>query len=196
MLALIQICGLFGLLLAPVVAHISEGRRGYGVIGYGISMYDPPCAYACRDTVTAWMLDCEDGTGAGGGHHHDGGDMEGMESPSPECYTSNDPFLQTLAWCISTHCEGISMSRLEEFWDLNVAGRMEVQPLPKYSYQKALQLVTEPPTNITSADDILTGPSLVDDETYLSSYNGDRGFEKMEIRTSTYAYVLPIYSHC
>lgn len=185
---LTQACGLFGLLLAPVTAHTSEGRHGHGVIGYGIDMYNPACAFACRDTVTGWMLDC-DGSMNGEDHDHGDGGMDDMGWPSPECYATNDPFLQTLAWCISTHCQGVAMSQLEEFWTAYVTGRYAVQPSPKYSYQKALQLVTEPPTSIVSLSDVLNVPSLIDEEVYLSSYNGDHGFEKMEAKTSRYGYV-------
>lgn len=192
--ASVKACGLVGVLLAPVVAGVSQGRRGYGLIGYGISMYDPPCAFACLGTAQSWMLDCEDGVAGASGHHHDDDDddsMSGMdmEQPSPECYATNDPFLQTVAWCISTHCDGISTSQFEEFWDLKIAGRMSIQPSPKYSYQKALQLVEKPPTNITSSDEVLVSPSLVDEETYLSTYNGNYGFETMEAKSSQFGYV-------
>lgn len=187
----IWICGLFGLLLAVAKADDSEKRHGHGVIGYGITMYDPPCAFACRDTTQGWMLDCAD-TDSGGGHEMtvmkrmEG--MDDMEMPSPECYADNDPYLQTLAWCISTHCDGVSTSKLEEFWASNVVGSLANQPTPKYSYQKSLQLITEPPTSIISTDSTLDAPSLVDEEVYLSSYNGNHGFENMEVKSSRYGY--------
>lgn len=168
------------LLCVPVLAHVSTGREGYGVIGYGITMYDPPCAYACRDTVSGWMLDCRD-------EHHDmdGMDMGGMHmgSPSPECLTTNDPFLRTLAWCIHTHCpDDVRNSTLEEWWEMNVAGRQKDQPLPKYSYQAAIsQVEKEPPTTVLDSEVTLNVTSLVDEDSFLANYNGDNGFQIMEI---------------
>lgn len=194
MATFIRICGLLGLLLALVKAHSSEKIHRNGIIGYGIKMYDPPCAFACRDTAQGWMLDCANTDGGGDDHTDDDemDDMEGMEGmddmemPSSECYANNDPYLQTLAWCISMHCDGISTSKLEEFWASNVAGSLANEPSPKYTYQMALQMVTEPPTSIISTGVTLDTPSLVDEEVYLSSYLGNHGFENMEARTSRY----------
>ncbi|KAF2873527.1 ferric reductase like transmembrane component-domain-containing protein [Massariosphaeria phaeospora] len=173
-------------LVGPALAHVSSGREGKGFIGYGITMYDPVCAYACRDTVSAWMLDCGD-AGSGGHSHHSA--ME-METPSPLCYATNDPFLQTLAWCISTHCKDVPISKLEQYWELNVAGRQSEQPSPKYSYQTALAMVTEPPTTVVDPEEILDVTSLVDEESYLGSYNGDWVFEIIETTSTRYSLVL------
>ncbi|KAI0387359.1 ferric-chelate reductase [Hypomontagnella monticulosa] len=55
-----------------------NGRPGYGFIGYGINMYEPPCAYACHDTISA-PLNCT-GDDMGGDNSMEGmGDMEDME---------------------------------------------------------------------------------------------------------------------
>lgn len=173
---------LFSLLLAPVAAHISQGRTQHGLIGYGIRMYDPGCAFACRDTVTSWMLDCGD-AGTGGSSHH--ADME-METPSPLCYATNDPFLQTLALCISMHCKDSSVSKLESWWEQYVAGRQPGQPLPKISYQTALGNVKNVPTAIASEDLALNETSLVDEDAWLANYNGDHGYDITETRSNTY----------
>ncbi|KAF2007501.1 hypothetical protein P154DRAFT_614840 [Amniculicola lignicola CBS 123094] len=177
---------IIALFLGAASAHTSGGRKGHGLIGYGTKMYDPPCAYACRDLSTGWMLDCGDDHEAGQGHHSD---ME-MATPSPNCYATNDPFLQTLAWCISTHCQNVKMSKLEKYWKMNVAGRQQVQPSPKYSYQVALARVTEPPTEIVDSEAVLNTTSLVDEESYVASFNGDGGFEVTEVTSERYGLVL------
>ncbi|KAF2016339.1 hypothetical protein BU24DRAFT_433400 [Aaosphaeria arxii CBS 175.79] len=179
---------LLSLLAAPAIAHISQGRTQHGLIGYGIRMYDPPCAFACRDVVTGWMLHCGD-AGTGGQSHH--ADME-METPSPLCYATNDPFLQTLAWCISTHCQSETMSKLEGWWEHYLVGRQPGQPSPKISYQRALANVDEPPTTIISEDDYLNTTSLVDEDSWLAKLNGDGGYDITEKRSNTYGLVLLI----
>ena len=170
------------LLVASTQAHVTSGRERYGVIGYGIVMYDPPCAYACIDTVGGWNLDC--------GHEHtDDMDMGGMHmsSVTPECKAISDPFLQTLAWCFYTHCPGVSNSTLERVWEMDIVGRKAVQPVPAYSYQVALSRAAQaPPTSILGSEATLNTTSLVDEEAWLGNFNGDEAFERMEIRASAF----------
>lgn len=183
---LIQTLITSALLLGDVDAHATTGRRRYGLIGFGVKMYDPPCAFACRDMASGFMLDCGD-AGSGGGSHHGG--ME-MEKPTPLCYTVNEPFLQTLAYCISTHCQDQPFSKLENWWVEEVAGREPNQPVPKISYQKALANVGQAPTSIVGEEDVLNRTSLIDEDGWLASYNGDHGFEITEIRSETYGLVV------
>ncbi|PSN74311.1 hypothetical protein BS50DRAFT_539489 [Corynespora cassiicola Philippines] len=170
-----------------ITAHTSQGRTRHGLVGYPIKMYDPPCAYGCRDTVSGYMLECED-AGMGGGHSHHS-DME-MEAPSPQCYATNDFFLQTLAWCISTHCKDVAVADLEDYWVTDVVGRAANQPIPKYSYQQALARVMEPPTTVADPEQVLNFTSLVDEESYLANYNGDWVFDIVEATSQRYGLVL------
>ncbi|PMD59360.1 uncharacterized protein K444DRAFT_613336 [Hyaloscypha bicolor E] len=43
-----------------------------------------------------------------------GMDMGAEFTTSPECYATDDSFLQTLAYCMSTHCSGVSEWKLEQ----------------------------------------------------------------------------------
>jgi hypothetical protein len=162
----------------------SGGRRGHGLIGYGITMYEPPCAFACRDTISSSVLNCSmedmemDGMDMGGG---------GTE---PECYATDDTFLQTMAWCISTHCQDVTAWKLEKYWRMNIAGRAAVQPDPKYTYQQALSRVTEPPTDVLVSGDPLNKTSLVDEDAYTANYNADINFEAQENTHERYGYVV------
>jgi hypothetical protein len=169
------------LLVASTQAHVTSGRERYGVIGYGINMYDPPCAFACIDTVRGWELDC--------GHQHDM-DMTAhmhMSSSTPECRAVNDPYLQTMAWCFHTHCPDVKNSTLERVWEMDIVARLKVQPMPAYSYQVALSRVAEaPPTTVLDSGATLNVTSLVDEASWLANFNGDEGFEKMEVRAETY----------
>lgn len=99
---------------------------------------------------------------------------------TPECYATDDVFLQTLAWCISTHCEGIPVWKLEQYWKANVAGRAGVQPDPKESYMEALSKVTSTPNETLVSGDPLNKTSLVSDEDYAPNYNSLTVFEELE----------------
>jgi hypothetical protein len=176
----------FSLLLAPAAAHISQGRTQHGLIGYGIQMYDPGCAFACRDTVTSWMLDCGD-AGTNIGSHHGG---MAMATPTPLCYATNDPFLQTLALCIANHCKEEPLSKLEYWWETYLVGRQPGQPYPKISYQTALENIQTQPMTIVGDEDVLNATSLVDEAVWLANYNGDHGYDITEARSSTYGCVL------
>jgi hypothetical protein len=168
-------------LAIPVASH-NPGRPGYGLIGYGISMYKPPCAYACRASITN-PLHCNRTV-----DHDMDMDMSSMamDTPSPSCYANNDPFLQTLAYCVYTHCADISVSVLENYWELNVAGRRQHQPIPKESYQEALGRLVNPPTTTLNASAVLGIASLVDEETYLGNYNTLSTFETVETSHERY----------
>jgi hypothetical protein len=43
----------------------------------------------------------------------------------PECYATDDFFLQSLAYCISTRCPTTPAWELERYWKMNVAGRAQ-----------------------------------------------------------------------
>ncbi|RHZ67158.1 putative ferric-chelate reductase (Fre2) [Aspergillus thermomutatus] len=168
----------------PVASHDPNGRPGYGLIGYGISMYRPLCAYACRASITN-PLDCNKTAD----HNMDMSSME-MDTPSPSCYANNDPFLQTLAYCMYTHCADLSVSVLENYWELNVAGRLQHQPSPKESYQEALGSLAKPPTTTLNTSEVLDIASLVVEETYLSNCDTLSTFEAVETSHERYGLVL------
>ncbi|GFF39456.1 hypothetical protein IFM58399_05583 [Aspergillus lentulus] len=173
-------------LAIPVASHDSNGRPGHGFIGYGISMYKPVCAYACRASITN-PLDCD--TTVDHDMVMDEASMA-MDTPSPACYANNDPFLQTLAYCMYTHCADVSVSVLENYWELNVAGRQQHQPSPKESYQEALGSLARPPTTILNSSAVLDIASLVEEETYLSNCNTLWTFEAVETSHERYGLVL------
>ncbi|KAF7544888.1 hypothetical protein G7Z17_g9603 [Cylindrodendrum hubeiense] len=168
-----------------VNAHNTDGRPGHGLIGYGITMYDPPCAYACQSSVPT-TLECDDADDM------EGMDMDSMDmGPSPECLTTNAPYLRSLAWCIHSRCpKDTEVFVLEKWWVMNVAGRQTVQPEPNVSYQEALSQVKVAPTEVLGEEDVLNRTVAVSDETYFSNYNIYVLFEEIEISHETYGLVL------
>ena len=113
------------LLAGQASAMVSSGYRGFGFLGYGIPMYQPPCAHACRSALSGYMLSCSE---MSTDEDMSGMDMKlrkrmdgmGSDGPSfttsPHCYAADDEFLQSLAYCISHHCSELSVSTLESFW--------------------------------------------------------------------------------
>jgi hypothetical protein len=158
-----------------IPALASAGRDGHGLIGYGIKMYQPPCAFACQSSISN-PLDCPM-------DQHDMEGMEGMkvkrmshggEKPSPECYANSKPYLQTLAYCMDQRCpDDVHTSARDKFFEMSIGGRLKQPPVPMYS-------------NSTPADDMLMEVSLVEDEDYISNFNGNHGFELAESKHSLY----------
>ncbi|UJO24165.1 Ferric/cupric reductase transmembrane component B [Fulvia fulva] len=192
-MAVHSICKAHWLLLTLFITSVlcSKGTRGSGFVGYGITMYKPACATACRDVLSAYSLECE---GDNQDHSHMRR-MAGMGAekvpPSPSCYAVNDPYLQSLAYCISQHCEDIPIYTIEQWWNRRVTGRVPGQPKPKETYQQSLaKIVVNPPTNVTESEEMLMEPSLVEDETWLANFHGDSVFEKNERMHVTLGLIL------
>lgn len=169
--------------ILPVFAMTSNGRSGHGLIGYGITMYNPTCAFACRDSISSSSLNCS--TMA---EEEMPGMMMDMGSgdTEPDCYATDDAFLQTLAWCISTHCHDLPAWKLEKYWKANVAGTASVQPDPKDTYQQALAKVVLAPNETLVAGDPLNKTSLVAEDDWLAAFNADAAFETQEVLHERY----------
>ncbi|KEY73505.1 hypothetical protein S7711_03673 [Stachybotrys chartarum IBT 7711] len=174
--------------LAALPSGLAQGTpRAHGTVGLGLVMYDPICAYMCRNSITGWMLDCPEGEYVAGHSHHGGGHM----MPSPVCYANNAPFLQTLAWCIHTHCdENLSLAKIETYWERNAAGSLLNMPVPRYSYQEALARVDEPPTEIVNSTETLNRTSLIDEWLYAAHMGANHGIELNMSINNHYSLVL------
>lgn len=128
--------------------------------------------------------------------HHGMEGMEGMkvkrmshsgDKPSPECYANNKPYLQTLALCMDQRCpEEVPISARDKFFEMSIGGRLKQPPVPIYSYMEALMSIENTPTNSTRSDEMLMQASLVEDEDYVSNFNGNYGFEMAESAHSLY----------
>lgn len=154
------------------------GRPGHGLIGYGISVYDPICATTCAEVVPT-TLQCrksdEDGSY--------------LSTPSPECLASNEPFLTSMAWCIHVHCGSeVDVSKIESWWRLNIPGRQVDQPLPRLTYQHALSLIKEPPTEILEKGALLNRTVRVSNESYSAHQDQQIVYENVQTNNSKYGY--------
>ncbi|XXG99433.1 hypothetical protein Hte_005772 [Hypoxylon texense] len=185
--------------LLPIVAAslaaamTSTGYPGHGLVGYGIQMYHPTCAFACHDSLSIYKLSCSVTVN---NEDTDGNHLGDMSMPtfttSPDCYATDDKFLQSVAYCISTHCTDVSVSDLEYYWATFLVGRVPGQPVPKESYNTALERANPPPTKSVSPMSVLNTTTLVIEEAYMAIYNADSYFEQMETRQSDFGLVLLI----
>ena len=113
-----------------------------------------------------------------------GMDMGG--ATSPECYATDHAFLETLAYCMSVHCQDVAVWDLEKYWNLNAAGTQSNQPTPKATYQQTLANMTRKPTDMVVTGGELSETTIVSADDYKASYNAQDVFEKMEDNHETY----------
>jgi hypothetical protein len=153
------------------------GRNGHGLIGYGIKMYKPLCAFSCRAALSGCTLKCSKSMDMG----MDGMDgMDDMIQTSSECYATDDAFLQSMAYCISVKCTDLSAWQIEKYWEDNIAGADAVQPDPKWTYQATLEKVTSAPTETAVSGELLNKTMLVSEVDYVGNWNAQDGFEHAE----------------
>lgn len=172
------------LLIGAVPAVLGDG---VGMIGFGKTMYQPPCAFACRSIIGGSTLLCtpahEPGSGAGG--HHG-------SSMTPEtCFASDRAFMQTLALCIDTYCPGSDAPRvgvIEDYWGSHVAtGSIgNFSWVPAMTYQEALQQARHDEHNSTLARNGTTsteGHHAGHRKTVIHARHGGHGGEEVEDTT-------------
>lgn len=131
------------LLSAAAAAHSSHAHTPtsplQGLVGYGISMFEPSCAFSCQRILQKSKLSCSTPPAADRWH---GGSGLGFDTPD-ECYASDNAYLTSLASCLHQHCEEPSWI-LSRFWVTEIPGR------PTYEYEEALKL-----SNISSLKDLV-----------------------------------------
>jgi hypothetical protein len=170
---------------------VSSGRKGHGLIGYGVNMYHPFCCFACRDVLSASQLSCSEKEPQ----------MPGMDMASDpyltsaECFTTDDAFLQSLALCISERCANDTRGgstlkewQIEQWWQKNVAGTKSIQPDPKETYGQALAKVDPRPNEILVQGDPLNKTMLVGYVDYITDWNAISVFEDMETSHERFGY--------
>jgi hypothetical protein len=174
------------LLLAVLVSLFLPFTRadGRGLIGYGITMYNPPCAAACRAVIEGATLLCTPHDHADHGGH-------GHGATPPECYATDRAFMQTLALCISEQCsDKYTADVYERYWRRNEVGggRVVLEPKPSMSYAEALASIEEDPIEVYVSGDPLNKTSSVSDEDWQGYLNALVLFEHIETGHQKYRY--------
>ena len=132
-----KVCQAHGLLLALYASGVQAD--GTGLIGWGKTMYNPTCTFACRNVIRKQQLKC---TPVDSTENH--GTSHNPVATPPECFVKDPIFLKTMALCIDTYCPlsgDPSMDLIEDYWasHLGTGTVGDYQFVPTMSYQNALR---------------------------------------------------------
>jgi hypothetical protein len=183
---------LSGLGLPLILSGLVTAEKQYGVLGFGIPMYQPLCCYSCHDALSALYLNCttfaEDTD-----MHHSGMDMKllkrmdmGGESTATThdaCYASDKAWLGTFSNCVHDKCskDGVDQSRQAQCFS-----KLAANGLPVSTLQDSLPSVS--PSVILDTEAIwLNKTSLVNEYAYLANYVTMKEFVSSEHRHTRYA---------
>ncbi|KAJ4295254.1 hypothetical protein N0V90_007265 [Kalmusia sp. IMI 367209] len=188
-MALFNMLSVAFLLIHAVTCMNMDGRKGHGLIGYGINMYKPNCAFSCRAAISSCTMNCSTMM------EMDGMDMsmgDMMMETSADCYATDDAFLKTMAYCISTKCQGLAKWELEKYWKDNIPGTSAVQPDPKWTYQETLDRITSPPNETVVGGDSLNRTMLVSEDDWQANWNAQDAFEEAEGKHEKYSIIIVV----
>ncbi|KAJ0317706.1 hypothetical protein Brms1b_004709 [Colletotrichum noveboracense] len=134
---------LFASGLAVALYAIGVHADGTGLIGWGKTLYDPTCSFACRNVIRKQTLAC---TPVDSSANH--GTAHNPVSTPPKCFVSDHVFLLTMALCIDTYCplsENPPIAKLEDYWasHLGTGTLGDYKYTPAMSYQEALAAARE-----------------------------------------------------
>lgn len=104
---------------------------------------------------------------------------------SAKCYASNDVFLETLAYCLSSRCQDLELWEYEKWWSIAATG--SATAIPKYSYAEALERVPTKPNATVVMKKALNVTSVTRDHDYEITWNTYGENESSQIATSRYA---------
>ena len=111
---------------------------GKGLIGWGKTMYNPTCSFACRSVLSKQQLACTPvDTSVNHGTNHN------PVATPPDCFVKDPVFLKTMALCIDTYCplsDAPSDSLINDYWasHLGTGTLGDYSYVPAMSYQDAL----------------------------------------------------------
>jgi hypothetical protein len=172
-------------------------------IGLGIKMYEPSCAYACRTVIGMAMLDCNESPSDDHSQHAMKKRHGHASTVTPECRSTNQPFLSTLAYCISQRCFNDSSispvpskSRIEWYFTAESTGDKTVPPT--LSYAEALNTVHAAPNATYDPEEMmLESTMLVGVDAWYNERISLETFRDRETQHAKYRYVamqpVPIF---
>lgn len=168
------------------IASQAAAEVKHGVIGYGIGMYRPWCCTACFDVLSPLYLNCttfEEHGESGPGMKKRMADMGPMGMTSPECYASDNVWLETFGYCIKSNCdaEGVSASKQETCWQKNAAGGMTVPSLEE------VQPSSAPTEEVPEDAEWLNVTSLANAEKWGIDRRMIDNFERTEEQHATFS---------
>ncbi|KKP01903.1 ferric reductase transmembrane component 3 [Trichoderma harzianum] len=172
---------LTSVLVAASASVPVAGLQGFGDQSTGYFLY---CATACNRALGSNYLSC-----SFAGYVPSGMMDSDSASATLACRGSNMPFLSSLAYCISTHCN-YDMGIIETWWAAKSTGSGGAFEPPRWSYQEALMNVTIAPTHVITAKDNLTSTMLANETNYRNQYGTLFMVDREEFLHEKYGLVL------
>jgi NAD(P)H-flavin reductase len=159
-----------------------SGDRSFsnGLIGYGIEMYDPSCAYACQHVLSRSPLNCSTPTLSDHG--------KGFQT-SAECFASDNSFLLSLAWCLHQRCnvDEEEAWMIDRYWDQDIVdGDMSM----RYDFPEAVEICGDGPSEMLVPGEPLDEPCEVEMEDWMEAERSMRDFAWTEKQHSTFGLAL------
>jgi hypothetical protein len=157
-----------------------------GIVGFGISLYQDLCCQACHDSLSSLYLNCTTFSQDNGMSMGDMGadmDMAMMGMTSDDCYATNPPWLQTMAYCIQQNCgiDGYPQEKQAECFSVQaVAGASSP------TFENSLPVT--PPTIELEQDAMwLNVTSLVNSDLYYATHGTLGEFARSEYLHTRYS---------
>ncbi|KAH6611938.1 ferric reductase like transmembrane component-domain-containing protein [Boeremia exigua] len=186
-----ELLWLFILLQAFPVAHSHLVSNKFP--GYGFAWYDPNCGFSCYNAVSSTPLECDASDSSTDGHGGMDMDMDmgmGAEAPTPDCKAQNLPFLETIAYCMSTRCTAdVPVWKREEFW----ATKLITGIVPKWTYSETLEQLGNSTVTMVyngSSGEVMTMPMVLSDFDYNRQFKFNKLFDHIEMLQVRYIFVL------
>jgi hypothetical protein len=116
---------------------------GTGLIGYGKTLYNPTCTFACRNVIRKQTLGC---TPKASTENH--GTAHNPVTTPPRCFVQDPSFLKTMALCVDIYCtlsDGPKIDLIEDYWasHLGTGTLGDYRYVPVLSYREALAAARE-----------------------------------------------------
>lgn len=159
-----------------------------GIVGFGIDLYQDLCCQSCHDSLSSLYLNCttfseEDDMSMDGMDMGMDMDMSMMGMTSEECYATNKPWLETMAYCIQQNCDADGYPEDKQatcFSNQAVAGASEP------TFQDSLPAVV-PTVELTADAMWLNETSLVNADLYYSTHGTYGEFGRQEYLHTKYS---------
>jgi hypothetical protein len=182
---------LFSILSLFVFIHQGSAANN-GIIGFGISLYQDLCCQSCHDSLSTLYLSCTTFSNDMSMDMDMGMDMsmdmstDAMGTTSEECYATNIPWLQTMAYCIQQNCnaDGYSAEKQAKYFSTQAVGGAS-----KPTFHDSLP-ATAPKVELSKDATWLNVTSLVNRETYYAIHGTLGEFTRSEYIHTRYSYVL------
>ena len=159
--------------------RFANADYGHGLRGVGITIYgDNLCAAVCRTCLDTSTLKCSTLASS-----------DGHAATSARCYSTDNSFQTSLAYCISTYCHIPSLGQLEDYWQMSLTGDSDNEKLnvPSMTYAEALKSIAVPPTVEAKNNTLLNETSLVAENTYQAYYDAMSLTQEYEFRNGRLA---------